>query len=69
MYIVCKTFADLQDNNFLYDIGDEYPRSGLEVSPERIAELAGSNNLQGMPLIKAVKTEKTASKRSTKTSK
>ena len=63
MYIVKKAFSDLQDSNYLYDIGDEYPRSGLEVSPERIAELSGSNNLQGVPLIKAVKSGKVKGKK------
>ena len=51
MYKVIKFFVDLQDNNHSYNEGDIYPRNGLEVSNERIAELAGSDNKQGEPLI------------------
>lgn len=64
MYKVIKLFADLQDNNHVYTIGDTFPRAGLTVTPERLAELAGSNNKQGVPLIKEVKkaAKKTAEK-------
>lgn len=59
MYKVIKHFFDLQDctktkENAIYheyNVGDEYPRKGLEVSAERIAELSGSDNKQGEPLI------------------
>ena len=51
MYKVIKYFTDLQDNEHAYDIGDAYPREGLTVSAERIAELAGSKNKQRTPLI------------------
>lgn len=54
MYKVIKYFIDLQDGNHPYYVGDVFPRSGLEVKPERIAELAGSENRQGVPLIKMV---------------
>lgn len=57
MYKVIKAFADLKDNNHNYKVGDVYPRAGLEVKPERIAELSGSDNLQGKPLIEEVKPE------------
>ena len=53
-YKVINYFTDLQDNNFAYEVGDEFPRKGLEVSEERIAELSGSDNLQKKPLIAAV---------------
>lgn len=55
MYKVIKHFADLQDNNHPYNVGDVYPRKGVNVSPERIAELSGSNNKQGVALIEEVK--------------
>lgn len=55
MYKVIKMFADLQDGNHVYNVGDEYPRKGVTVTDERIAELAGSNNKQGTPLIAEVK--------------
>ena len=44
-------FADLQDGNRIYEAGDTYPRPGFDVSPERLAELAGSDNRMGEPLI------------------
>lgn len=55
MFIVINAFLDLQDAEYLYDVGDAYPREGLEPSEERIKELLGSDNLQGQPMIKAVK--------------
>ena len=54
MYKVVSYFTDLQDANHPYNIGDTYPRNGLTVTAERIAELAGKSNLRGMPLIEEV---------------
>jgi hypothetical protein len=54
MYKVIKYFEDLQDHNRPYNEGDIFPREGLTVSEERLAELAGSDNKQGVPLIKKV---------------
>jgi hypothetical protein len=51
MYKVIKFFTDLQDNNHPYEVGDIFPREGKVVNSERLAELAGSNNRQGEPLI------------------
>lgn len=66
MYIVIKAFVDLQDNNYSYKAGDAYPRKGKEVSPERIAELSGKDNKQGVPLIaKAENTDKKAAAKKT----
>ena len=59
MYKVIKSFADLQDNRFLYNEGDTYPRKGLKVSPERFDELSTSSNRRGEPLIKEVKRKTT----------
>lgn len=56
MFIVINAFLDLKDNEHLYEVGDAYPREGIEPSEERIKELLGSDNLQGQPMIKAVKT-------------
>lgn len=50
-YVVLTRFADLRDENHIYEAGDTYPRPGLEVSPDRLAELAGCDNLVGKPLI------------------
>lgn len=59
-YIVLMRFADLQDDNRIYEAGAEYPRPGFDVTPERLAELAGSDNRVGRPLIApAVETPKT----------
>ena len=54
MFKVIKFFTDLQDNRHPYKVGDIYPREGIEPDEARIAELAGSNNKQGEPLIELV---------------
>ena len=51
MYKVIKHFTDLHDNDYPYNVGDVFPRSGVEVTEGRIAELAGSDNKHGQPLI------------------
>lgn len=58
MWKVIKYFTDLQDENYAYNVGDTYPRKGLNPSEERIAELSGSDNKQGVPLIKEVKQQR-----------
>ena len=60
MYKVIKYFEDLQDGCHSYEVGDIFPREGLEVSEERFAELAGKNNKQGEPLIEKVEEPKAA---------
>lgn len=54
MYKVIKAFTDLQDGNTVYHTGDFYPRKGANVTDRRIAELAGSGNRLGYPLIAEV---------------
>lgn len=54
-YKVIKFFNDLQDGKYPYNPGDPYPREGATTTDERIAELSGSNNLQGKPLIEEVR--------------
>ena len=51
MYIAIERFADLMDGKRLYEAGDVYPRPGLNVTPERLAELAGSDNRMRRPVI------------------
>ena len=65
MYKVIKYFTDLQDNNYAYYVGDTFPRNGVEVGAERIAELSSDKNLQGVPLIEEVaeKTKRTRKKK------
>lgn len=61
--IVIKRFADRMDGGRIYEVGDEYPRPGLEATPERIAELAGSDNRARRPLIRADAPKPTTRKR------
>ena len=67
MYRVIKAFTDMQDNNFAYQVGDEFPRKNFSVLPSRIKELAGSKNRQGVPLIEEIpdKVEEPKKKKST----
>lgn len=57
MYKVISFFTDLQDFNHPYKVGDVFPRQGMNVSEERLKELAGSRNKQGKPLIEKVEEE------------
>ena len=54
MYKVIKPFTDLQDSNYKYEIGDIYPRKGLNVLQSGINELASNKNLQKTPLIEEI---------------
>lgn len=71
MYKVIKFFTDLQDNNRPYNVGDTFPHvDNSPVPATRIAELASSDNKQGVPLIMLVKDtaeEKPKKKRAKKT--
>ncbi len=53
-YEVISYFTDLRDYDHAYNVGDEFPRPGVAVSEERIAELSSNKNKQRRPLIKAV---------------
>lgn len=67
MYKVIKYFTDLQDNDYPYNVGDIFPRDGMTVTDDRLDELAGSKNKQGVPLIRLVKeTPKKASAKKAK---
>ena len=57
MYKVINFFTDLQDFNHPYKVGDVFPRQGMNVSEERLKELAGSRNKQGKPLIAKIEEE------------
>ena len=56
----------MQDNNFAYNAGDEFPRKNFSVLPSRIRELATDKNRQGVPLIEEIPDieEKTKKKKS-----
>lgn len=58
MFKVMEPFTDLQDNNYLYNVGDTFPRDGLEVSEERLAELSSTGNKLGIILIEEVQEPK-----------
>ena len=59
----------MQDNNFAYQVGDEYPRKGMSVLPSRIRELATDKNRQGCPLIKEIPDVEEKSEKKTKSTK
>lgn len=58
MYKVIEYFTDLQDNNYEYNVGDTFPRKGLNVSNERLTELSTKENRQNKPLIERVESDK-----------
>lgn len=53
-YKVINYFTDLQDNNHEYNVGDVFPRSGKQVSKERLTELSNTSNRQKKALIERV---------------
>lgn len=55
MYEVIKAFADREDKNRPYKVGDKYPREGLEPSEERIGFLMSYETTLGEPVIAEVK--------------
>ena len=57
MYKAIERFKDLKDGNFLYNVGDVFPRKGKRVSKARLAELSGSDNKRGKPVIEEVEEE------------
>lgn len=54
MYRVISYFEDLTDGRHAYNVGDAYPREGLEVTEARINELATAANKLHKPLIEKV---------------
>lgn len=64
MYKVIKNFVDLQDNRYRYLVGDTYPRKGVKVSEDRVAELSSTKNKRGVKLIEKTPEKKTSSKKS-----
>ncbi|MBG3873539.1 Rho termination factor N-terminal domain-containing protein [Staphylococcus sp. mip270_02] len=53
-YEVIKYFTDLQDNDYEYNVGDIFPRDGLQVTDERLRELSTDENRQRVSLIKPI---------------
>ena len=58
MYKTVVYFEDLQDNRYAYHPGDTFPRKGIEVSAERLAELSSVRNKRGIVLIKEEKAKR-----------
>ena len=56
-YVVLKDFTDLTDNRHVYRMGDSFPHAGVNVSDERVVELASANNKRGTALIAEVKVQ------------
>lgn len=54
MYKVIVPFTDLQDDHYKYVPGDIFPRSGYEVSEERLKELSTDANRRRRPMIELV---------------
>ena len=57
MYKCISLFTDLTDNNYLYKVGDVYPREGLTPDAARIFELSTDANRRGVALIEEVQTK------------
>ena len=58
MFTVVSSFVDLKDKNHIYRTGDKYPRPGVKIDPDRVAELMGEDNGLKRSLIKEVKTKR-----------
>ena len=54
MYKVIERFMDLQDDNYIYEVGDAYPREGADPTLERNRELASTSTKIGQPLIEEI---------------
>lgn len=54
MYKVIYPFYDLRHENHIYAVGDVYPVKGCRPTKARYAELSGSNNKIGRPLIEEI---------------
>lgn len=57
MYKVIRYFEDMQDGMHPYNVGDTFPRDGVDANDDRLAELATGANLQRTPLIEYVEDE------------
>ena len=51
MYRVIYPFYDLKHENHIYSVGDIFPVEGCRPTKARYAELSGSENKVGRPLI------------------
>lgn len=49
------TFRDLQDNEYIYQVGEVYPREGYEPSKERVAEVLEKGGIEPVEPSKELK--------------
>ena len=54
-YEVIRDFSDLQDDGYIYRVGDVFPHGDDVVDNARLLELSTTANKRGMILIKAVR--------------
>ena len=66
MYKVIKYFEDMKDGMHPYNVGDTFPRDGVDANDDRLAELSTDANLQRTPLIEYVEDEAPVKKESKK---
>lgn len=52
-YVVVNDFADIEDERYIYRVGDKFPRHG-RAKKARIKELASDENKLGKPVIEEV---------------
>ena len=60
MHLVVSEFKDLEDNEHIYNVGDIYPREGInieDIDSKRIKELSTKKNKIGKVLIQEIKEE------------
>ncbi len=62
-YKVLKDFKDLQDDGYIYRVGDTFPRPGASVGEDRILELSTVKNQRGEILIKKISEDAPAPKK------
>lgn len=54
LYKVITRFKDADDDNYLYEVGDLYPREGYYPTDKRIDELSTTNNRRNVVGIKPI---------------
>ena len=56
------TFRDLQDNEYIYQAGEVYPREGYEPSKERVAEVLEKGGIEQVEPSKDLYSQRAQSK-------
>ncbi|MGM7689767.1 Rho termination factor N-terminal domain-containing protein [Staphylococcus felis] len=55
LYRVITRFKDADDDNYLYEVGDLYPREGYYPTEKRIVELSTTNNRRNVVGIESIR--------------